>query len=111
MECFLRFQRYAIQGTSEIPCSEMQNVYLNTNHKGGVISEDCFQYCRIFKKYKVYQLFTKGCKELLQCSDKYLVRDIKPPIYFHQTRNISLTKINDAVKCILSHLQDLEKVG
>ena len=34
----------------------------------------------------------------------YLVRDIKPPIHFHQTTNI--TKF-----CISRHLQDLEKVG
>ena len=50
--------------------------------------------------------------------DKYLVRDINSPIYFHQSTNICIfNKIwcydyfNDAVKCILMPPQDLEKVG
>ena len=42
----------------------------------------------------------------------YLSRDMKPPIYFHQSTNIFFVMIvfNDAVKCILRRLQDLEKV-
>ena len=48
----------------------------------------------------------------------YLVRDIKPPIYFHQTMKFFRVFVflyrdlmNDAVKCILRHPQDIVKVG